>query len=214
LEQITEEAIISLARATFAQGLGLVYAGRPEVALLLASVLGEFIGRRYAERASSVLDADEALGEQQFVAYVSRPLDTEQRLEDELDFMHRYGLASLHWVRDFERDAYDMIRRVQPNALVCIGGDENTRIITYAFHEIRPNEQVFVMATTGAASEGLSTEMPNRVISYDRILLDRLDANLRETDLDARPSLFVQGIPPYPLIMQDLIHTLTSSYRR
>lgn len=209
-ERATEEAVISLARAAFAHGFSLVYIGRPDIALLLAAVYGEYRNRLYAESTNMRHDADEATGEQLFEAFVTRQLTYELRLEEDLDFIQRHGLVSLHWIEDIGRELSGITRRVQPDALVCIGGDEDTRAITTGFREIQSQAQIFAMTTTGAVSEQLHRQMPNVITPYDLNMMDQLRGILREAHVEGQSSLYVQGIPPYPLIMQQLVHELAS----
>lgn len=210
-----EEAIVSLARAAFANGVRLAYVGKAHVALLLAGIATEYTSRQYAEAPTSPSDNSPNAGRHnRFVALVTQSSIEEQQFADELDLMHKAGYLDLKQGERFVNSVFELIEEVSPEALVCVGGtSEELEPIIVATRQMRPHIPFYGMATTGGGSAQLSEQgqdvrMHEQLIAYDRQVLDRLESvNFRESD-ESIDGYFVQGIAPYPLIMQDLINAL------
>lgn len=213
-----EEAIVSLARAAFANGVRLAYAGKAHVALLLASIATEYTSRQYAEEPSSPSDDSPNAGRySRFVALVTQSSIEQQHLAPDLELMHKAGYLDLKRGERFIKSVNELIDEVSPEALVCVGGTfEELEPIIVATRQMRPHIPFYVMAMTGGRSaqlseQGIEVQMNEQFIAYDRQVIDRLESvGVRESD-ETIESYFVQGVAPYPLIMQDLINTLSEN---
>src|SRR5437667_261524 len=93
-----EEAVISLARAVFAEGGQLVFGGHPTISPLVALVAGEYVvpepGERLSERLAEV---PRSTGERRtpIVIYQSRAFET--LLPAETVQMKSLGYATIRW---------------------------------------------------------------------------------------------------------------------
>ena len=112
---------------------------------------------------------------------------------------------TVRWGDEGPVNPFQMVRDSRPDMLVCIGGDSETSHIVEAHRELRGRTPIYVMATTGGVSERLAREASDFFRPFDRQFMRELQEAMRDGDLR---SALVQGIPPYPLIMQRLMDTL------
>ena len=209
LHLVTEEAIISLGRAAFAQGVRLVFTGKPDVAFLLADLAGEYTVPRYAEGPHVRPREEGESVEQLLTAYVSRPEAREQGLLEAMELLERSGFFAVRWTEEGPVNPFQIVQETRPDFLICVGGQADTRRTAGAFREFRSRQRIYVMETTGGVSQSLAQEAPDTVNAFDRIFMREL-AGRMETPMEGeRLDLLTQGIPPYPLIMQRLVADLT-----
>jgi len=224
-----EEAVISLARAVFAEGGQLVFGGHPTIAPLVALVAGEYIapepGEVVSERRAELERGTRRL-QTPVVIYQSRAF--ESSLPRETIQMESLGYATIHLIEETperigsktERDAeslrrmrIQMISETKPLAMVCIGGMEGVEDEQELFRGIRPGAPVYVLEQTGGAAAILASTASDRFRVFDREILRELA--VLETELQGRedqvrdPEEDRPTITPYPLIMQLLVRDLS-----
>ena len=208
-----EEAIISLARAAFAEEGRLVYYGSLSISLLLATVSAEYVQPLTEE--DQYYQTEQA-GEQRqppLILFVSIPSANEVKLLDELRLVERAGYAAILWSTGREYSIDRVIRETQPNALVCIGGSENTLDVINSFRKLRSRLPI-VIETTGGAAQKVARTRPNDVRIFDRKILQLLSGQkTRQTGQRFFPEVQWKGIPPYPVIMQQIVEELSKSIR-
>lgn len=217
-----EEAVVSLARAVFAEGGTLVFGGHPAISPLVAMVAGEYIRPRFVE----------GVGEE-----VSTPIHIYQSrafegyLPDETLMMFRAGYATLHWTEAMDGERFDpeaprdqpfcpkslrhmreqMIEETAPIAMVCIGGMEGVEREAEIFRELRQGAPIYVFGGTGGAAALLAEEREDGLLRIiDREVLERLAPLRRSRELEAGPAHGEPERPPvpYPLIAQMLVGEL------
>lgn len=214
-----EEAIVSLARAAFANNVRLVFAGPSDSALLLATIAAEYAPRRYAEGPNLLSGEVSDLSRSLFMTFVNKSEADRRLLTDHLELLHQAGYFALTWQDEANFTISDIIGSAQADALVCIGGawDEVAPIINAA-RRLRPGMPIHAMTTTGGAAAQLARQefiLDNRnpIVAYDQAVIDRLESSVRRDRQGTQQEIFVQGIAPYPLIMQDLIASIASDHR-
>lgn len=208
-----EEAVVSLARAVFAESGTLVFGGHPAISPLVAMVAGEYIRPRFAEGSGEEAGTPIQI-------YQSRAF--EGFLPDETLMMFRAGYATLHWTDAKDGERFDpkaprdrpfcpqslrhmrqrMIEETAPIAMACIGGMEGVEREVEIFRELRQGAPIYVFGGTGGAAALLAEGRENEALRIiDREVLERLAPLRHSRDREALPV-------PYPLIAQMLVEEL------
>lgn len=219
-----EEAVVSLARAVFAEGGTLVFGGHPTISPLVAMVAGEYSTPRFVE------SRDEEVRTPIHI-YQSRAY--EGYVPDETLMMFRAGYATLHWTRAVDGECFDpkaprdrqgcprslrhmreqMIRETAPVAMVCIGGMEGVEEETEIFLRLREGAPIYVFGETGGASALLAKRRGDEALRViDQEILERLErlhrAPARDHEISRGIAEPEKALVPYPLIAQVLVEEL------
>jgi hypothetical protein len=201
-----EEAVISLARATFAAGGRLVYGGDPSIALLLTMVAAEYLVPRFAEGG----------GTEEFQERPKAMLSFYQTLDLKEDFPEIQQLADWGYLSVPSQTNYQgpdmihlMIKEADPVAMVCIGGTEKMEKEVMIFSELRPHLPIYLISTSGGAAEFLSQEDTERRKVIDREVIQVLKTRIMEMAPEKGEKEESMKYVPYPLIMQKIIHDLS-----
>jgi len=215
-----EEAVVSLARAVFAEGGTLVFGGHPAISPLVAMVAGEYLRPR-SERG----EGEE--GSTPIRIYQCRAF--EGFLPDQTLMMFRAGYATLHWTEAIDGERFDpkapgpfcpkslwhmrerMIGETAPIAMVCIGGMEGVEREVEIFRELRGGSPVYVFGGTGGAAAVLAEGEEKATLRViDREILERLAPlrRLRDRELGSDRGEPERLPVPYPLIAQMLVEEL------
>src|SRR6266853_3971635 len=193
-----EHAVVSLARAVFAEGGRLVFGGHPSLAPLVAMVAGEYLPPEEAEGSRgrnadvprmSDMPRDPWRSRGNAPVLVHQLEAYSNAIPDATADMVRLGQAQIRWhgVEPHERDvawdpkspAYpeslrrmraEMLRDPSVIAMVCIGGMEGVEEEARMFLEFHRDRPLFVVARTGGAAAVLADEQSARV----RLLQERL----------------------------------------
>jgi hypothetical protein len=203
-----EEAIVSLARATFSQGGRLAFGGAPSISILLALVAAEYLQPRFAEG-----ERDEREVSEEFERRSQAPISVYQSmaLQDEvpeIQFLHRLGYVTAHWIAHEESGGVTrrMIEESNPVAMVCIGGMEDVVKEVGLFYEMRRQLPIYAMATTGGAAGILAREGTANIQVIDRELMDSIGRIAQEVDTEREgEERFEIRYMPYTLIMQKMV---------
>ena len=206
-----DEAMLGLARATFASGGRLVYGGEAEVALFLADVASEYTRPLPAEGQGLSSEGPAENRPALFRAYLFSP-----GLEEQLSLMEQAGFAQVHRAGDDTREVAErMIRSNRPGALVCIGGVGDPFFVEGIFRELQPGSPVYALETTGGAARDLAEQQRENLRVPDREILRRLDQLEDEEYAGEDQRTFPElAIPPYPVIMQQIVEELTGGRNR
>ncbi|MBZ5581051.1 MAG: hypothetical protein LAQ30_02395 [Acidobacteriia bacterium] len=219
-----EEAIVALARATFARGGRLLFGGHPSVSYLIASVAGEYFEPEPSRRARPVIT---------FQSEFFRKV-----LPDETWLLYRMGWSSIEWTPEVirngqrDRDASLWLMRKQmllgpelpedvkkkhgltpPKAMAVIGGMEGVLEEAQMFldhiplwNEPRPPRIYSLPSGGGAAERLLRTDAPALAAARRGGLI--LDAE--DYWKEHHPGVLPEDVPlkPYSSIVQFMLDHL------
>lgn len=215
--EATEEAVISLARAVFAEGGQIALIEDEVIALLVGMVAGEYLVPEPAETVGGEIERPPA----EAPVRVYRPGGTEQ--DGEIDFLARHGYISVRNPEDaglsLDSQMSFILADARPDALVCLGGGEETESQCRSFLRLAEGRRAYILGTTGGSASRLAESFSN-LKSVRRIDLDVLaqlneyapvihrilgepEQEERESGTEPQPVFF-----PYPLIMQLLVEEL------
>lgn len=200
-----EEAIVSVARATFGRGYRLAFAGNPHLALLLASIAGEYVRPRFVEG-----NTPSERGNPPCIIWMPPAAAEEQFLADQFTLFQIAEIIQPWQFNDTPLPAAiaAMAQSLKPRAILFIGGDD--RILTdLDTQHIFATHQIFTFSTTGGAARELARGDQVRVTAFDDTLISQLrEALRRQPEWDRQLAHYDQLIPPYPLIAQRLVESL------
>lgn len=215
-----EQAVISLARAVFAQGGRLVFGGHPSISPLVGIVAGEYRAPKRAEGSGETQPAS-------VVIYQSEAFKGYAR-EDEL-LLFKLDLAEIRWIEAVEGESYSpeapgdrpacpesvlemrkrMIEECQADAMVCIGGMEGVLEEARLFRETYPHRPIFAVAATGGAAQLLPQEDVQGVVMIDEDIARKLSERHALLPEEERSKRAI----PYPLIMQTILKAIVEELR-
>lgn len=222
--EATEEAVLSLARAIFAEGGQLALIEDEVIAPLVGMVAGEYLVSEFAETAPG------GGGEERPPTVAPVRLYRPGRSEEggEIDDLARYGHLS---IRNLGRTGFSVDDQMgfvladsQPAALVCLGGGEDVESQCRSFIRLAEGRRAYILGTTGGAAARLaerlwSSESIRRIDfdvlaqlhDYAPVIHEILGEPEQERESDAEPQpVFL----PYPLIMQILVEELIEPEER
>jgi hypothetical protein len=203
-----EEAVVSLARAVFAEDGRLVFGGHPSISPLVASVAADYYPATF--RAGETAEPPVAI--YQSLCYAGHIPDTTQLLRT-------MGFANIVWTEPVGGERYvegapgrqcvqsvfhmrdRMLREKDPLAMVAVGGmdgveDEAAR---FAALGTRPRP-VYAFKSTWGAAAVLAEKRPMGVIVAEEHWPALMPETVRNTArFRDRPMV------PYPLLMQQLV---------
>lgn len=206
-----EQAVVSLARAVFAEGGRLVFGGHPSISPLVSLVAGEYVSAGRAEPREGSRNAQERRADlSQTAPVIIHQLDAfRSELPDATTHMEELGQAVIRWhetLPDERRVEWPAsaprypksLRRMRlamlgdkPSfgerlrAMVCLGGMEGVFEEAALFHELR-HQPVYVLARTGGASELLARRDTVREVSVPDVPIVSIDEAVLQ---DVRPQL-------------------------
>jgi hypothetical protein len=177
-----EEAVISIARAVFIEGGTLVFAWNPSIAPLIACVVESYHLPAPAEKLHSDFRHDKEHFEWRNPSVrVFQSEIWKRQMKQEAERLARNPLFQIHWTKPAparrgkakqeqstkEQQSMDSMRRemiqaTSPVAMVVIGGTQNSMEEAKVFHKLRPNQNIFALATTGGAAARLPKENPEQ----------------------------------------------------
>jgi hypothetical protein len=223
-----EQAVISLARAVFAESGGLVFGGHPAISPLVAMVAGEYREPRFAESREEKPAAPIRI-------FQSRAF--EGFLPSDTLLMYQLGYATITWIDALDGEKFDptieyrqppcpksldamreaMILWTNPEAMVCIGGMEGVEREFEMFRQLRSNGSVYTLERTGGAASLLARHHSGHVRVIDSEVINKVD-ELRTKHFpheDISPKREEQRSVPYPLIMQTIVEEIAENdFRR
>lgn len=206
VDEAADEAVIGLARAVFAEGGRVAVLGDAEVALLVATVAGEYARARSAEGPHG--EAEERRDPPPVLFFAdARPAPDAGGSTEPLAVLARLGYAELH-AGFADGSPRGIVGKVRPVAVVCIGGGAEERAAAEALaggHDGEP--PVYLIETTGGAAEALASSAAGSMIPFARDVLERIPKRAAEEQPDAvdEPR---RSWTPYPLILQLLVARL------
>lgn len=176
-----EEAIVSIARATFARNARLLFGGHPSVSPLVASIAGEYFPPDPHRRVRPVVTFQSEF----FRGFVP----------DETWLLLRMGWSTIEWAPavDGDREASlelmrrwmlnpreapaDIVARNEldvPRAMIAVGGMEGvldeTRIFRESWpHERGPRPPIFAFTSGGGAARECAHELADGVYNLEQI---------------------------------------------
>jgi len=222
-----EQAVISLARAVFAEHGVLVFGGHPAISPLVAMVAGEYREPTFAESHQEKPAAPIRI-------FQSRAFDG--FLPDDTLLMYRLGYATITWVDAVGGEKFDpgfkyreapcpnslqamreaMIQWTSPEAMVCIGGMEGVEREFEVFSRFRSGAPVYALERTGGAALILARHRRNEIRVIDSEIINKLH-NLRMKSPAVSPAGSSkedqQPTVPYPLIMQTIVDEIAENNR-
>lgn len=211
-----DQAIIALARATFAEEGRLVVAdGDPSLTLLLAMIAGEYQTQRFAESRAPSEGTDTPL-----VRIYSRGERSDRDREDEA-LIERFRLVSIeddNKVADMPQDSRQsmLIDREDPVALVCIGGGPAVLEQAKSFSRLASHRPIFAIKYAGGAAARIAEDSSLKVEFVDVPIIEQVwsrasDRLKSETfAFDRRRHELERAVIPYPVIMQLVIDRIVN----
>jgi hypothetical protein len=209
-----EEAVVSLARAVFAEEGRLVFGGHPSISPLVASVAADY----YPANFGTAVDTKPPVSIYQSLCYEGYIPDTTQLLRD-------MGFAEIVWTEPASGERFNpevrerqcvqsifhmrdrMIQETEPAAMVAIGGmdgveDEANRFQSFSkFHGM-----VYVFKSTwGAAARLAESKTPGVIVAEER-----WNRVAPPPDLEFRRS---RPLVPYAFLMQKLVEEIAFERR-
>jgi hypothetical protein len=209
-----DEAIIGISRAVFAEGGRLVFSGDPFYSFLVATVAAEYQPPSFAEEKG--FQGEEPADTRSSLAILCLSRDDRDREIHHLDEMEAAGYARV--LRDASINR--VVSETLPVAMVCIGGSaDNTVTAARAFQEFRRGMPIFALQTTGAATRTLQKmELRGFRVADNEEILGHFRRTLAERYEDRKRTHWEEetrlDIPPYPFIMQDIVHHLAEPDER
>jgi hypothetical protein len=214
----TEEAVISLARAVFAEGGEIAMIEDPVLSPLITLIAGEYLVPQPAEELVRV--DSETKGRKSWRPVSLYRIESEGlKLHQEVDHMAGLGHVTVATLMTpFRRSdpgaqIEECLTRARPDAMVCIGGNEQVDEQCRIFLEQFPDEPLFILAETGGAAAQWGERSPfesERVIVFDHHVLGELhrrDLDMQTWREDRREEPETH-FTPYSLIVQLLIRSL------
>lgn len=205
-----EEAVVSLARAVFAEDGGLVFGGHPSISPLVASLAADYYPAELLTAKNAKLpvliyqskcfeghipDTTYYLRDMNFSKVIWTEPEDGERVES-APAGHRPCQQSIFHMRD------RMIRENELIAMVAIGGMEGVEDEAQRFQAIWKSSQVYVLKSTwGAAARLAAKPRPGIVVAEERwsYLMPP------QTETGRRGPMV-----PYALIMQKLVQEIAS----
>jgi len=217
-----EQAVVSLARAVFAEGGRLVFGGHPSISPLVSLVAGEYMRPVLVEGA--LVERDISLSPvaiHQLEAYADQLVEATRHMEtlgQAKVFWHPVDPSERFETRQEERPSYPqslknmrlrMIADSIITGMVCIGGMEGVVEEAAMFAENRPSQPIFALARTGGAAALMANRtwdsrgrIPMVQIVDEEVMgqvADMLEEHQAEKHVP-RPKYV-----PYPIIMQEIV---------
>jgi|KBSMisStaDraftv2_1062788.scaffolds.fasta_scaffold283059_2 hypothetical protein len=207
-----EEAVVSLARAVFAEEGRLVFGGHPSISPLVASVAADY----YPVSLGARMDAEAPVSVYQSSCYEGYIPDTTRLLRE-------MGLAEIVWTGAEEGERYDplipgrqcvqsifhmrdqMLKEKNPVAMVAIGGMDGVEDEASRFLSRRdiPRPVYVFRSTWGAAARLAESRQPGLIVAEDR-WRKIMPPSVEEGRYRQR------AMVPYALIMQQLVGEIAS----
>ena len=209
-----DQAIVSLARATFAEGGRLVAEGDPSLSLLLAMIAGEYQTQRFAESSRP----PEGAGMPSVRIYPSGDRSDGDRKDEAL--AERFYLLSIEDdnIADLPPGSRHsaLIEREDPVALVCIGGGNAVIEQARSFSRLASHRPIFAIKYAGGAAPRLADD-PSIAVEFVDIpvieaVRNRSSARLKSETaaFDQRRHDLEQAVIPYPVIMQLVVDRIAN----
>jgi hypothetical protein len=215
-----EEAVLSLARAVFAQQGRLVFGGHPTISPLVASVASEYFPERRGRSEDPPV-----------IIYQSKAF--EKWIPNSTAALEEMGYAQIRWterqggeeapsdlsqercVKSLQHTRARMFEETKPVVMVAIGGMEGVIRETRLFLEMT-QQDVYVLESTGGASERMVQHLKKNFLHEpEKISVPHWRKRIHTLDKEFRPKHWEgpnQMLPlaPYALLMQQMIRAIGS----
>jgi hypothetical protein len=214
-----EEAVLSLARAVFAQQGRLVFGGHPTISPLVASVASEYFPERRRRSEDPPV-----------IIYQSKAY--EKWIPNSTAALEEMGYAEIRWTEKQEGEEFQpglekeqclkslhhmrarMFEETAPIVMVAGGGMEGVIREARLFLEMTPHE-VYVLESTGGASEHLVQHLEENFLKEAnpmaaprwRKRIHTLEAEYGSRDWDRRSDETLP-LAPYALLMQQMVRAV------
>lgn len=206
-----EEAVIGLARNIFQAGGKIIFGGHPSISPLVAMVATEYGVNKEIENIKRSESGEKRISIFQSKAY-------EAVIPKETTSLFDLGHSDIIWTdakngEEFNpkiqktaqcHESLEFMRREMMSgkidALVCIGGMEGVELEFELFRELHPNKPIFVLKTTGGASQILAEKHSNSNFikvfddkDYSKIKTEKKDDN-QFAKFDIVPYTFITAL--------------------
>ncbi len=214
-----EEAVIGLSRNIFQAGGKIIFGGHPSISPLVAMVATEYEINKEIEN----IRRNER-GEKRITIFQSKAY--EAVIPKETTSLFDLGYSDIIWTdvkggEEFNpkiqktaqcHKSLDFMRREMMkgkiDALVCIGGMEGVELEFALFRELHPTKPIFILKSTGGASENLAAEYSDSNVVR---ILDGKDYSKIKTEKKEDNQLEKFDIIPYSFITALIVKEILDS---